>query len=207
MSLPILSLLLHSVSPSPQVDCAIDNEECEVTDNLVHIYAGISSIQECMTLCHDDFDCIAFNYFGPESDFIPTMTCLLLSSCDTKIPCESCVRGAFQDDEKCLCSIGYVGAIDGNNLVDMVSDVQDEATCKQLCTTNDDCEVYTYHKNKTITEANMCFFLLNSGLKTEAEVCDNCVTGPSRCEAEKECKVAVFDIDGTALQRSLPKQV
>lgn len=206
MPLMLLMLMIHLVaSTNPAVDCIVDEEECKITDNLVHTYFDVKSIKECMALCHNDFNCAAFNYFGPSSDFIPPSTCMLLSSCETKITRKDCVRGTTQDDDKCICSISYVGALGSTNIVDLVGDVDDEVACKKLCSTNYLCKVYTYHNNQTSGEANMCFLLTDSGLQDQVDACDNCVTGPARCEVGQECKVAVLT-DGNTYQYIFAEQ-
>ena len=95
MLLFMLFMALGSAAASSQVDCVITNEECAVTDNLHQTFFGVPSIRECMDLCHDENNCTAFNYFGLESEF-PTETCMLLTSCDSKLPCEGALEAQLR---------------------------------------------------------------------------------------------------------------
>ena len=62
----------------------------------------------------------------------------------------------------------------------------------QFSATNNLCKIYTF-------SINMCFLLSDQGFQAPLSPCDNCVTGPGRCELGLQCKVAVLT-NGTVSQ-------
>jgi len=87
--------------------------------------------------------------------------------------------------------------MDASNVADFVFDVRDEPTCKQLCSEDEACEVYTYYNSSDPTEPETCVLLSNSGLQKTATQCDFCKTGSSHCKADNECEAGVLaDTDG-----------
>ena len=125
----LVVLLLSSVTASPQIDCFIDQQECDIRqDNLIHTFLGIPSIEECQQLCEDEVTCIAFTHFGSESQPIED-GCLLFSSCKDRRACQNCTTGSSQTE--CRCSISYAGHVTSDNFVDLVPSVQDEFVCKE----------------------------------------------------------------------------
>ena len=98
MTLFLLCMILHATVADPNITCFQDGQKCEVSsDNLIEVFVE-TTWEECSQLCQDNLSCMAFNFFGPESDFHQHNSCLLLSSCTKKLACRDCVIGVSQDD-------------------------------------------------------------------------------------------------------------
>ena len=120
----LLLVCLGTARADPSTTCYQDSQKCEVKNgNLISITED-TTWQECSLLCKDELNCLAFNFFGPESDFYPHNACLLFSACENKLSCNDCVIGVSQDD--CLCSVPYVGLIDSSDCVDIAAEVPSE---------------------------------------------------------------------------------
>ena len=128
----LLWAILNCAKAHENITCFQDVQECALFENNLVDIAIVTDWQECSQLCLNNSECNAFTFFGEASDFVPHSSCLMFSDCREKLPCNDCVVGVPQDD--CLCSIGYLGAIDDSNFADLHFDVPDEATCKQLWT-------------------------------------------------------------------------
>jgi len=193
-----LLLLLGVVVADPSTTCFQNRQKCEVVNgNLMDMYVE-TTWQECSLLCQDELNCVAFNHFGPNSDFYPHNACLLFSACESKLSCSDCVIGISQED--CLCSVPYQGLIDSGDYVDIAAEVPSEAACKSLCSRTTHCAVYTYYDSEDLYEPEMCIMLSDSGLLRSATACENCRTGPAACRAEEPCQAAVLTDDGTTNQ-------
>ena len=182
-----------SASANPQIDCFLDNQECEIgSNNLLHTYMGITTMEECTALCEDELLCIAFTHFGIAGNPMGE-ACLLFSGCASRVPCEECITGSSQTE--CFCSIDYFGHIDNNNFVDLIGGVESERDCKIHCVSDSKCELYTFYNNSDPINPNTCFLLSNVGsigLQNPVKPCEHCVSGPSQCETNQKCQVAVI---------------
>ena len=59
----ILSFLLAFCRAD--IDCFLDGEECEIrSDNLIHTFMGVPTVDECAALAEDQF-AGSFTHFGP----------------------------------------------------------------------------------------------------------------------------------------------
>ena len=133
-----LSFLELVTSSSSDLDCFLDQQECEIhPDNLITTVTDVLTIHQCLALCQDQFTCVAFTHFGPEG-FPLRASCVMFSSCATRRPCLGCTTGSSQSE--CLCSIHYSSGVDSGNFVDMVSAV-DEHDCKRRCIFEEMCKV------------------------------------------------------------------
>ena len=66
--------------------CFVDNVKCDISDGtLVEMHIE-TTWQECSVLCQDEVRCVAFNFFGPGSNFYPRSSCLLFSACEKRLP-------------------------------------------------------------------------------------------------------------------------
>jgi len=197
MAFFLLCMILHAVAADPSITCFQDSQKCEVSsDNLIEVFVE-TTWEECSLLCQDNLSCLAFNFFGPDSDFHQHNSCLLLSSCTRKLACRDCVIGVSQDD--CTCSIKFEGVVDSSDFVGMVASVEDEASCKSLCLRTAECNVYTYYNKYDPYEPEMCVLLSNAGMQQSALACNNCATGPASCQAAQKCQAAVLT-DGATNQ-------
>jgi len=189
--------------------CFVDNVKCDISDGtLVEMHIE-TTWQECSVLCQDEARCVAFNFFGPGSNFYPRSSCLLFSACERKAACNDCVIGTNQGD--CTCSIDFYGDIDKSNFVGTVASVPDEVTCKNFCSKTTRCAFYTYYNSQHPHQPEVCILLSNSGieksqidnsglssgriksgLKSSAKKCDNCKTGPVSCQINQRCKLALL---------------
>ena len=190
MLLLLLGIMLGAVMTDPSITCFQDNQKCEVMNgNLIDMYVQ-TTWEECSLLCQDDLSCLAFNFFGAESEFHPHNACLLFSACESKLSCTDCVIGVTQED--CLCSVSYDGEIDNSDYVGIASEVPSEAACKSLCSRTGQCTVYTYYDSEDLVEPEMCMMMSSSGLTRSATKCHNCRTGAATCQAGQKCQAAVL---------------
>jgi len=193
----LLFLLLFHVHCSPQLDCFLEDEKCEITpENLLQTFTGIRTVEECKTLCTDEDLCIAFTHFGRDS-FLFVNDCLLFSSCTERRVCQDCITGSGQSE--CICSIAFSGKVGENNLVDIIPNVSSEHECKKFCISNDLCSIYSFYNNYDQYNPNLCVLLTNEGPQMPIVECDNCATGPGRCYTGQKCQAAVIT-NGTATQ-------
>ena len=193
----LLSLLVTSVTSS-QIDCFLDNQECEATaDTLIKVFLDINTAEECLTLCSDDNQCSAFTHFGSTSEPF-SLACFLYSSCRSRVPCSSCTTGSIQDD--CTCSFSYSGTVGSTNTVGILGSVSDELACKRECSAHEDCAIYTFYDSEDPTNHNLCILLSSTGLEDPVSTCDHCSTGPATCRTGHQCQVAVFLKDGAAMK-------
>merc|ERR1719391_1770636 len=102
---------------------------------------------------------------------------MLFSSCSDMYECDNCRT----EDRACLpCSIGGQNHL-GNNLVQFLSDIEEEIECKAKCIEESSCNFYTYHNTSDPSYPNTCFLL--SYLEDPILPCDFCRTGPVDCSA------------------------
>ena len=103
--------------------------------------------------------------------------CMLFSSCDSQHDCDHCRTEA----EVCFetCSQSFVGTMGGENILDVRFDIEEEISCKLLCSLNPECGVYTHYNANHPTFLNSCFMM--SELNNPMGGCDNCKTGFPNC--------------------------
>ena len=170
----ILCLLFGHASCLPSVSCFQDGQSCVITDNLIESFITVTTWEECSMICRVDQQCRAFNFFGASSD--ESNSCLLLSACEDKVPCDDCVIGTEQ--KKCTCSIGYTS--NHSDTLDRVESVSDEMSCKFFCLEKENCTHYTYYNSNDPNSPETCL-LLPSPDNDEMARCEHCATGPSFC--------------------------
>ena len=74
-------LFLESASCSSDLDCFLDQQECEIhPDNLITTVTNVSTMDQCLGLCQDELTCVAFTHFGSES-YPFRDACMLFSHC------------------------------------------------------------------------------------------------------------------------------
>ena len=189
-----LLFLFSSVTASSQIDCFVDQQECDIRpDNLIHTSLGIASIEECQQLCEDEVAWIAFTHFGSSAHPFPD-GCLLFSSCRDRRPCQNCTTGSSQTE--CRCSIPYAGGVTPDNFIELVPGVEDEFACKKLCLTETRCNLYTYYDSQDLLEPETCVLMTSSGLQRAVELCKNCYTGPGQCRVNQTCQAAIITTNG-----------
>ena len=204
----ICMVVLQSVVADNSTTCFMDNVKCDISDGTLIRMHLETTWKECSVLCRDEARCVAFNFFGPESNFRPYSSCLLFSACERKATCSDCVIGTHQDD--CTCSIDFYGDIDKSNFLDTVTSIPDEVTCKNFCSKTTLCAFYTYYNSQHPDQPEVCFLLSHSGiektqidnsgreksgLQSSAKKCDNCKTGPVTCQINQKCKLALLSSD------------
>ena len=119
------------------LDCLRANEECREKD--LYSFTGINSSEQCSTLCQDDPDCVAFTHYNQDSFPLSDM-CVLFAECIYRNPCNNCITGSSQN--QCTCGIRYHGAINDNNLVQLISLTsasEKEPNCKARCVSHKNC--------------------------------------------------------------------
>ena len=150
-------------------------------DNIISINTGVSTLVYCRQLCHDEPACAFLTYYGPDS-FPFSDNCILYSSCEGLYPCENC----FTEESSCLpvdfqvCSSSLESHL-GDNMLQFITNVEDEANCKSKCSGVDDCTFYTYHNLSDPGIPGGCFLLSNLDLGVPLKSCPHCKTGPLDC--------------------------
>ena len=171
------------------IDCFLDGEECEIrSDNLIHTFMGVPTVEECAALGEDQF-AEAFTHFGADSSPYHN-TCLIFSSCTERRSCQDCTTGSSQ--RECTCSLKYSGEVDDSNFVDLLGSVSDEFACKEHCKDNSLCAVYTFYDSEDPVQPNVCILLTSSGLQAPVAACEHCVTGAALCNVNQPCQAAVL---------------
>merc|ERR550539_1524843 len=181
MGLLVLTLTLV-ISPLvlaefPTDPCWVEGETCDIgPENLLSSLSGVPDVATCRQLCDDNNDCRFFSHFGAES-FPFQELCLLLSSCDSRHPCEDCRT----EDISCFtpCGAPLEGRILDDNLVDIITGVPTEIDCKSNSSANPGCNVYTYHNTEDVNFPSICFLL--SELLEPLQPCQHCSTGFPDC--------------------------
>ena len=156
----------------------MENQACEAhTDNVVG--TGDTDLATCRALCSYRDDCNFITFFGSES-FPLHDYCMLFSSCDSQHECDHCRTEA----EVCFetCSENIEGTMGGENILEVSFDVEEEISCKLLCSLNPSCVVYTHYNTSHPTFMNSCFMMrdLNGPFKS----CESCKTGCLDCGAK-----------------------
>ena len=152
----------------------------------MYSFTGINSSEQCSTLCQDDPDCVAFTHYNQDSFPLSDM-CVLFGKCIYRNPCNNCITGSSQN--QCTCGIRYHGAINDNNLVQLISLTsasEKEPYCKARCVSHENCTAYTYYEYKSedtgswsrTTDYKKCFLLSHLN---DIVPCDSCMSGPKIC--------------------------
>ena len=101
LAMIFLFFLLPISMSSPQIDCFVDDEQCEITaENLVETIFEVASSEECLAFCDDDLNCTSFTHFSSSSHPFPR-ACFLFSSCTSRVMCNNCTTGTPQSE--CTC--------------------------------------------------------------------------------------------------------
>ena len=180
----ILCILFGHASCLPSVSCFQDGQKCVIAENLIESVASMTW-EECSVICRVDQRCTAFNFFGASSD--QPNSCLLLSACGEREPCNDCVLGTEQ--EKCKCSVGYTSNTVDN--IDTVQNVSDEMSCKRFCLEKENCTHYTYYNSNNPETPETCLLMPspgNDGLTS----CEHCATGPAFCYTGQKCQTYIL---------------
>ena len=118
----------------------------------------------------------------------------MFGSCETLDDCQDCLTAFMGPD--CTCGLSVEGAVDADNLLLLEHDVDTESDCKGLCAANASCNAYTYYDAAHTTYQHLCMLL--TSVKDPVKECENCQSGPDRCEAFHECSFGFFT-DGVEL--------
>jgi len=181
----ILCIFVGHASCLPSVSCFQEGQRCDIKENNLIESVASTTWEECSTICRVDQMCLAFNFFGATSD--QSSLCVLLSSCEERVPCNDCVIGTEQ--EKCTCSVGFI-----SNTLDTIGrmeNVSDEMSCKRFCLNQENCTHYTYYNGSDSDSPETCLLLPSAGNDGMAS-CENCATGPSYCYTGERCQTYVL---------------
>ena len=138
-------LLEASFALLPNGMCRAENQKCEFyDDNYIGVINGVNSPIECSENCQSNPDCSTYSYFGSQG-FPYINSCLMFRSCSILESCSDCVT----EDIACSnpCSAPIEGAV-GDNLLQVVGDVQNEYDCEHACHDNPECKFYTYSSSE-----------------------------------------------------------
>ena len=132
-------------------------------DNVISIDNRVSTVVQCRQLCHDEPAFVFLTFYGPDS-FPFFDTCVLYSSCKDLYPCENC----FTEESSCLpvdfqvCCSSVESRL-GDNMLQFLANVEDEAKCKGKCSEVDGCAFYSYH-NQSLAFQGAASFSVTSTL-------------------------------------------
>ena len=185
MLILILGIFFGYASCKPSASCFQDSQRCVIKENNLIESVASTTWEECSTICRVDQMCLAFNFFGATSD--QSSLCVLLSSCEERVPCEDCVIGTEQ--EKCTCSVGFTS--NPVDTIDRVQNVSDEMSCKRFCLNKENCTHYTYYRSSDPVSPETCLLLPSPG-NDGMEPCENCATGPAFCYTGEKCQTYVL---------------
>ena len=181
----------------PNGECTANNVSCQIEgDNLLGIAADISDLNDCL----DDAGTLPnfVSHFGP-AGFPFVNTCLYYSSCNALDVCEDCQT--VDITSSCTtCSAPVEGSL-SSNLVNIVSDIPDDLTCKQSCAEDPSCSVYTYHRANSTFSPETCFLLSDLAAPLRECVDDTCRTGLPNCTDFSIC--AYLDEEGFILEEGV----
>ena len=110
--------------------CSTEGETCDMLDNIIKIYSGVFSNDECRPLC-EDFYCKYFTYFS-SGGFQFSETCVLFSSCGSLHTCEGCTTEALCHQLEVIrevCSTPIKGQVE-ENLISYIPNIENETSCK-----------------------------------------------------------------------------
>ena len=150
-------------------------------DNIISIVNGVSTVVLCRQLCHGEPACAFLTFYGPES-FPFSETCVLYSSCESLYPCEDCLT----EEASCLpvefqvCSSPVESHL-GENMLQFLTNIENEAACKGECSGVSGCAYYTYHNLTDPGIPGGCFLLSSLDLGVPLKSCAQCKTGPLDC--------------------------
>ena len=172
----VISHLVLVQTKFPTDPCWLEDEACVIgPENLLSSLPQVPDLATCRQLCQDNNDCRFFSYFGPES-FPYQGLCMLLSSCDGHHSYEGCRT----EEISCFksCGVPWEGR-EAENLLDVIIGVSTELDCKQNCSANPGCNVYTYHNSEDDNFPSFCSLL--SELLEPLQSCQHCSTGFPDC--------------------------
>ena len=102
--------------------------------------------------------------------------------------CEYCLTAYITPTG--TCSISYEGSVNVENLIGLEADVNTEKDCKNLCFSNDFCSSYTYYDDEHATHKHL--YMLLTSIKNPVKKCENCQSGPDRCDAFEACRFGLW---------------
>jgi len=167
--------------------CMNQDKSCDIHGGNLILSQPSATGAECRQLCHDTNGCHVFTYFGRES-FPFSEECMLFSACDDLNDCEDCLT-AFTKGE-CTCGIAFEGFMNPENLIGLETDIQSEAACRNLCSSDSSCSTYTYYDTQHLTNKNLCMLLTT--LQNPVKKCENCMSGSDVCEPFSTCRLGLW---------------
>ena len=146
--------------------CSMEAGCEDLNNNLIDIVYDIDSELLCQQLCSYTAD---FSWYTWGS--CACNSCWLFSSCDVLIDtCRNCFSGpAVCPPPRPSCSIDVGCAPQGDNLLNIINDVNTEAECQLLCADTTDCTLYTWYTLNTCFLFSACDILDNT--------CTSCFSG------------------------------
>jgi len=177
----------------PNGVCTLENQMCEMHENVITIVTGVSSIAECKVICDEEATCQYLTYYKEESPSL-SEACVLYTSCDVLRDCKGCITASVACQQLTgLCSQPLESHI-GNNLLEFVSDLPEEEDCHAACFTEKLCSFYRFHASTDPVFPGACFLLTH--LLAPVLPCQHCRTGLSDCSDTNGC---FFLLDDTTV--------
>lgn len=173
----LFGLVLSDFPASP---CFLENQACDSSD-IVETIINVEDKETCRDLCHNDTRCMFFTYYGEDS-FPLNKVCMILATCDSLYSCDDC----YSEDSYCFRSCGdTIEAQIGENLLSIISTVDNVTQCKFLCAETQNCSYFTFYNQHHEGLPSTCFLL--EFLTTPFKRCENCVTSPADCLGQSIC--------------------
>ena len=137
------------------------------------IKANVLLLVHCTYPCNKG--CEYLTYFNASGDLFREV-CYTFSSCEETYSCQNCAS----ETQWCyaVCGKRFYGVI-GNNLIDVVGDVDSESDCKKFCISTETCNYNTYFTEDDL-HSKACVLL--SSLMEPFQNCDTCLTGAVDCK-------------------------
>ena len=179
------------VGDSP-VTCSSEGVECErIGNNLIDAVTHVLTLEECRQICLDDENCDFISYFDDSATPVSHL-CQMFITCENTINCSNCVS----ENMACYrsCSSNVVGDLD-ENIQDLLTNIESELACRQLCLNVSECSFYTYFYPNDTNFEKYCF--LQTEFVGPAQPCSTCITGPVDCSVK--CSLALDGVEHTSL--------
>ena len=100
----------------PNGVCLVEDQACQIEDNLISLVADVTTLAQCRQICHDEPACAFATHFGANS-LAFTSVCITFSSCPTVYDSQdsTTLDAGCSEVDVTTCSAAVVGSV-GSNL-------------------------------------------------------------------------------------------
>jgi len=172
--LGLLLLLAFGVTLSHYPSC-FDKDSTWASNDISSILTNVDDPTSCQESCQNHTDpCTDFTWFSSAATPMNNL-CLLFLDPSTPIPCNNCISGPVS----CVCGGNFACQVDDDNLVDMITSIQNQVICQEHCFQTSMCSFYTYFDAFSHPLKQTC--LLFSSCSEIDFSCQGCSSGPADC--------------------------